>query len=586
MRGKYFSGLDAESCYVAAEEYFSTSRENLYCRLAPSENDGSSVLLAIDAGPAGPASLENMKAFFNLVYTDEGVLLELFKHHGHGKKLSQDELALYLKRKSLSDLNNTKLPILLSKGWGFANIAPPQQELVLNEEALVSVDAAEDKAFITIWPADKDGKKLAIADLHAALAEAGVVHGIDEAALQKLYQEKKPYKNYTVAHATKSQHGKNGHLTFHFRREFESRPKEDEHGRVNYRELDLFEGVAAGQLLVTLTPPTEGILGYSVKGKEMSAAAGKNVIMPKGKNTYIDEENLHMYSAVSGMVVYAEGKIIVSNVYQIDGDVDMSVGNIDFDGSVVVKGHVITGLTVKASGNIDIGMVVEGATIIAGGNITLRHGMQGMNRGRLEAGGSISAGFIERATIIAGENVKANIIAFSTVEAGNSLVLSGKKGSLLGGQAVVSNMLKANIIGSPTETPTEVVMGLVPHKRSRMQELQQKLKTLPEEIEKLNTIKNYLLANPSEDAKKKAMALSVNQSLAHNTQLLEDISEEFAELSEESANAINGKVHITEAVYPGARLTIASATYRVMEKTPHCTFKMANGEIAFGAYEG
>jgi len=586
MRGKYFSGVDAENCYTRAEEYFKTSRDMLYCRLTPAEQGEEVVLMAIDAGPAGVSSLENMDGFFCLYYTDEGVLLELFQHHGHGQKLHRNELVLFLKRKALNGLNNAALPLLLDKGWGFAQIAPPQQELILNEEASVTIDAAGAKAFVTIWPAEEGGQKLDMDGLRASLAEAGVVHGVDENALSQLMQERVPFKNYPVAQATPAEHGKNGHLTFNFRREFASRPKENEEGRVDYRDLDLFESVTEGQLLVTRTPPTPGLPGCSVTGKELPATPGKNLPLPRGKNIRMDEEGIHLYSTLNGMVVFAEGRVIVTNVYQVDGDADMTVGNIDFDGSVIIRGHVISGLTIKASGNIDIGEAVEAATIIAGGNIALRHGMQGMNKGRLEAGGSITATFIERATIIAGENITANIIAHSISEAGDSMYLTGRNGSLVGGQARVSNVLKAQIIGSAAETPTEIGVGLVPHKRSRLLFLQQELKRLPEDIEKLTTIANYLQANPSDDPKKQAMGFSVHQSLQHNNQLMEDYTKEFEELTLESTNAIHGKVHVVDTIFRGARLNIASATYRVMENTSHCTFKIAGGEIVFGVYEG
>ncbi|MCL1817062.1 MAG: FapA family protein [Clostridiales bacterium] len=586
MRGKYFCAAEIESCYSAAEAYFSTSRDKLYCRHVAVERSEEEVLMAIDPGPMGLDSLENMNAFYSLIFAEDCVQLELFPHHGHGKKLVKENLAFYLKRKSLKDLNNAAVPKMLEKGWGFAIIAPAQQEILLNEEVAVYVDPQGDKASAGFWPAEAGGKKLEMADLQAALAQAGVVHGIDEAALGKFLQEKIPYKQVQVAHYTLPEHGSNGYLTFHFRREFDSRPKEDEFGRVDYRTLDLFESVSAGQLLVTRIPPTAGKPGCSVLGKETAALPGKNVPLPKGKNIRANEEGTELYAMVGGMVAYTDGRVIVSNVYQVEGDADMSVGNIDFDGSVIIRGHVISGLTIKASGNIEIGKVVEAANIISGGNIVLRHGMQGMNKGILEAAGSITAGFIERATIIAGANITANIIAHCSAEAGDSMIINGSKGSLVGGQAQASNMIKARIIGNPTETPTEIGVGFVPHKRYRMQTLQQELSSLPEEIEKLSTILNYLAANPSDDPKRQAMGYSANQSLIHKKELLVNYTQELADLSQECDNAIYGKVHVSDTIYSGVRISIASSIYKVMENTTHCTFKISEGEIAFGVYEG
>ncbi len=72
------------------------------------------------------------------------------------------------------------------------------------------------------------------------------------------------------------------------------------------------------------------------------------------------------------------------------------MGNINFPGDVEIKGNVISNLTVTATGNIEILGAVEAASIIAGKNIVLKTGIQGMDKGVLQAGGNITARFIER----------------------------------------------------------------------------------------------------------------------------------------------------------------------------------------------
>ena len=51
------------------------------------------------------------------------------------------------------------------------------------------------------------------------------------------------------------------------------------------------------------------------------------------------------------------------NVLDISGDVDLNIGNIDFNGDVNITGNVITGVTIRAMGSIYIGGYVEGAVI-------------------------------------------------------------------------------------------------------------------------------------------------------------------------------------------------------------------------------
>ncbi len=105
-----------------------------------------------------------------------------------------------------------------------------------------------------------------------------------------------------------------------------------------------------------------------------------------------------------------------------------------------------------ASGTGTVGGVVEGSEIIAGGNIELKTGIQGMDKGRLVASGSINAQFIERATVIAGSDVIADSIIHSTVEAGRSLIMNGRRGSLMGGSIRVTSSHAKD--SDPTNTQT------------------------------------------------------------------------------------------------------------------------------------
>ena len=56
-------------------------------------------------------------------------------------------------------------------------------------------------------------------------------------------------------------------------------------------------------------------------------------------------------SQVSGHVILENDKIFVSNVLELV-NVDNSTGDIDYEGDVVVKGNVLAGFTVKATGDI------------------------------------------------------------------------------------------------------------------------------------------------------------------------------------------------------------------------------------------
>ena len=143
----------------------------------------------------------------------------------------------------------------------------------------------------------------------------------------------------------------------------------------------------------------------------------------------MSEDGLRLYSEVSGHVSLTDGRVFVSDTYEVAADVDSSTGDIDYEGNVVVRGNVITGFTVKAKGDIEVYGVVEGAYIEAEGQIILRRGMQGMNKGILKANGNIITKFIENAEVIAGGYINTDSIMHSKVSAKGDIVVGGDEAS-------------------------------------------------------------------------------------------------------------------------------------------------------------
>ena len=71
-----------------------------------------------------------------------------------------------------------------------------------------------------------------------------------------------------------------------------------------------------------------------------------------------------MYAAIDGLVTKTEKeKLNVFPVYEVNGDVDYNIGNIDFVGTVVIRGNILTGFRVKASGDIRVTGGIEGAEV-------------------------------------------------------------------------------------------------------------------------------------------------------------------------------------------------------------------------------
>ena len=68
-----------------------------------------------------------------------------------------------------------------------------------------------------------------------------------------------------------------------------------------------------------------------------------------GKNVVCNPEMTIMYAAIDGLFTLTGGETInVFPIYEVNGDVDYHTGNIDFVGTVVIRGNVLTGFRIRA----------------------------------------------------------------------------------------------------------------------------------------------------------------------------------------------------------------------------------------------
>ena len=87
----------------------------------------------------------------------------------------------------------------------------------------------------------------------------------------------------------------------------------------------------------------------------------------------------------------------------------MASGNIQFDGSVVIQGDVAKGMSVKATGDIEVAGIVEMASLEAGGNITVKSGVIGALGKKdvapqvIKCGQTFQAGYTQNVRIDAGD---------------------------------------------------------------------------------------------------------------------------------------------------------------------------------------
>lgn len=582
---RIFTADSREGAVALACKYFELREEELNITVLREGQEGTSEWMVYAVDPAAlQQDTSNLNSSFAILYEEEAVFFELYPAGGSGLPPEQKQITDYIQRKGPDGLDTEAVLHVIESGFGRTVIAPPQEEKRLDEDAAVTVSEDGMEAFIELLPPDEGGKLLTVGELSEILRAAGVVHGVSVIGLSGAIKERAYGRKYSAAKGSLPTNGADGELTYHFdtKKKTGLPTGSDTDAKVNYRILDMFEPVKAGQLLITRSLATPGKPGSTVLGKELLPKAGKEVNLPKTMNTRVNEDMTTVHSLHNGMIETRNGVITVLDTYTLDGDCDLSTGNIEFDGNVSISGAVISGMVVKATGDVTIGGVVNDAEIIAGGNVTLSRGMQGNDKGKVTAGGSIVAAFIERSDIRAALDVTSDVIMHSVVEAGRFLVLDGKRGNIVGGNARVGKEVRAKTVGGSSQVQTDISVGLVPAKITRMKFLKEELVKLRKEEEKIQQIEAFLAKSENMPAEKVAsLTKSVVDTRAHTDKFLAEYTAELDKLQYESDHSVDGRVHCTVMAYPGTRISIGNATVRVYEDTRAATFVYSSGEVKF-----
>ena len=342
------------------------------------------------------------------------------------------------------------------------------------------------EAYVRIRKPLKDGDFTGD-DIKQFLNENKIVFGILEDEIENIFQQQKFEQKVLIAKGERVIHGKNGEIKYYF--ETVVKPKKDEHGNVDYKELNLIQNVKKGKKIAEAIPPVDGVGGCTIFGKEDPPIEGVPVPLPMGSNTIPDLDNLNILIAeIDGNVMLKGNNVEVDPVFIVKEDVDFSTGNIDYIGSVIVNGDVKSGFCVKAKNDIQIDGVVEDAVIEAGGDVLLKAGFMGKGDGKIIAQGKVMVKFCENENIICnGDILIGDYVMNSNIQTKGNLFVTEQKGIIVGGEIYAVKGIEARVIGNQSYTPTFLFAGIdkeINDKINSIKEIRIKNKKNKTEIEK------------------------------------------------------------------------------------------------------
>jgi uncharacterized protein (DUF342 family) len=217
--------------------------------------------------------------------------------------------------------------------------------------------------------------------------------------------------------------------------------------------------VRKGDVLAVLHPPSEGTPGSRVTGEIVPWLPGVAVCLVPGLNTAFGPDGTTVVATEDGQPVQVpDGSIEVHTTVVIPNNMDYSVGDIDFCGSLLIKGDVLGEFSIKAGGSVEVLGDVHDAVIESAGDVTIHQGFVGVGKGRITAGGTVRVRHVTNQVIKAGKDVLIETEAVnSTIEAGGRVV--APRAVITGGR--LDAMLEADVfnLGNSESTGAKVRVG-------------------------------------------------------------------------------------------------------------------------------
>lgn len=411
-------------------------------------------------------------------------------------------------------------------------------------------------------------------DLDVFLKENNILFGIDKVNKNKILTEKTPDTfPITIARGKEQKNGKDGKIIY----KMDMSTDVDRSDGWDFREVMRIPTVKKGEKLATLIPPTKGDNGITVRGKEVLAKPGKPKLIRAGKNVIFNEKDQSFYAVAEGQANFHDKIIHVDTVYEVFGDVSMKTGNIDFVGSVIIRGDVPTGFTIKAAGDIKVFGLVEAATIIADGSVFVSEGMAGLKTGMIQAGKDVQIGYINQGNIVAGNSIFVeNSILHSECTAKENIIC--QKGNIIGGILTAGKLIEVKDVGNRMNTYTKLLFN-IGKQPEELISLEAKKASLNENLQKLQLLQKRLAASKEENVKQKITILKLRNSYNKTKENLEVINERISEINAHLENNVQAQLKVKGMMYPNVVVSFGKYERKITKNHENIVIKLDKNDI-------
>jgi len=370
--------------------------------------------------------------------------------------------------------------------------------LAERRDAKITITVSHDKASARVQTEKAwGGRALHEAKVMASIEKAKLADEcIDKQKLAELIAAKEPV-DFILATAKPAKDGLDAQLEQLIDSKTKAERDASSDAAIDQHEMFVFTVVEPGTELMRKIPATRGEDGMDVTGKVIRAKPGKDIQFSKpfeGVEPSVQNENL-LIAAVKGHPVFNKFGVKVDKMMNIES-VNIHSGNIDFDGSLLIKENIEPGFEVNVSGDLFVKGSVSKANVKAGGSIEVSGGVTAddvddENGCFLEAKGDITAKFFHHVNVECGGDLHVHEYLMQCRVRAEGFINAGQqrgRGCIIGGHSGAKEGVNAKVIGSDAYISTTVCIGVDSKLHDEIRALKQKIRKRSSEEEQLATI--------------------------------------------------------------------------------------------------
>jgi len=410
------------------------------------------------------------------------------------------------------------------------------------------------------------------------LRKNGVREGINRSRISAIIKKHIYNIEQMVAEGTPAVDGVDGYFEFFFKPSGKGKkapPLIREDGTVDYTSVNVIECVSAGDKLAVYHPAVKEKPGINVKGKLMPGRRAKELMPLRTTGCSYREDELTYYADIEGRVEATKAKLTVTSLQEINHDVDIVFGDINFKGDVIIHGSVSEGVSINATRSVTINGVFHGTSIYAGEDIVVQGGILGVNsmisgnvETSVECGGDIMADFIQYAEVKASGNVSANYILDSVIVANDMVHATGEKGSIVGGDIYGMRGVDGRFLGNDVFLKTVIAAGVKESVAQRRKDLSRDEKKQSERLKEMQLRSDEIERNVRLGTANEGMMQERQKIMREKIEVkasLQAIQQKAQELDELIKAAGGAAVRAYDTAYEGVVVMVDSQQYVIEE---------------------